>query len=365
MTGNKNVETSPNMQTSMFADEDTELETPYESTDDDDGGGTALSSPTKDDDDIIVIEEDENASSAQGAATVEGGGDDDDDDGEGASQDSVDGGESGKRKGRLNARIDELTFKVREAERQREELLRLSKGLIEQNQTLTGQLQQSNTTTYEATKAQLDSQLASAKTELQTAYEAADAAKIADAQVKLSEITSRRALLLSRPPKAPVKPTTARPETSTKTSSTAAERPVISPRTTQWLQTNRWFQAPGHEELTNFAFSIHDNLVATGVEEGSEAYFKTIDKRLREVFPSQFKKLDVKMSDGKTPQGQPGNARTASSRPPVANGAQNGSGAGSSRTVRLTPTQVSIAKSLGLTTKEYAAQLLKERKQNA
>ena len=112
-----------------------------------------------------------------------------------------------------------------------------------------------------------------------------------------------------------------------------------------WQAKNQWFGSD--PEMTSFAYGIHEKLVRQeNVDPKSEDYYTRIDKRMKEVFPDYFG-----MEKGQPPT-------TTSQSSVVAPATRNNSAR--PRKVQLTATQVSLAKRLGLTPKQYANQLIKD-----
>jgi len=99
--------------------------------------------------------------------------------------------------------------------------------------------------------------------------------------------------------------------------------------------------------MTALAFGVHERAIREGVAPDSEAYYTHIDTAIRQRFPDKFPS-----SEESTPRKQPGSV--------VAPGGR--STAAAPRKITLTATQVSLAKKLGLTTEQYAAQIIKELK---
>jgi len=128
--------------------------------------------------------------------------------------------------------------------------------------------------------------------------------------------------------------------------------PAVDPKAVDWQENNPWFGSD--YEMTSFAYGVHDKIVSEGVDPDTDEYYQLIDSRVRQVFPSHFDDddgTDGEFIDIAKPQ------RTKSVVAP----AKRGSGGGSPRTIRLTKTQVRIAKRLGLSPQQYAAQLVKDR----
>ena len=133
----------------------------------------------------------------------------------------------------------------------------------------------------------------------------------------------------------------------------APYQPSPDPEAADWQQNNPWFG--NDKEMTSFAYGVHERLVTDeGIDPSSSAYYKSIDNRMREVFPSYF----GGNSESST---EPVVIETATRRKTnsvVAPAVRNTGAA--PRKVTLTSTQVSLAKRLGLTPHQYATQLMKE-----
>jgi hypothetical protein len=115
----------------------------------------------------------------------------------------------------------------------------------------------------------------------------------------------------------------------------------------QWIKDNPWFQQPGYERMSGFAVGIHQELTSKGIDPRTNpTYYETINKALKETFPQYFEKTN---QSGDTP---------SSRRTSVVASAKRGGG--STRKVELTASQISLAKKLGVTPQQYAAQVVKE-----
>jgi hypothetical protein len=128
--------------------------------------------------------------------------------------------------------------------------------------------------------------------------------------------------------------------------------PVLSPAAQQWADENPWFMADGYEEMTSLAYGTHTANINQGIEVDSPEYFERVNSRLRQAFP-----------DFDWPDSDYGRNTTSTASPPstvVAPSTRN-NGA-KPRKVKLTSTQASLAKRLGLTNEQYAQQLIKEGK---
>ena len=121
----------------------------------------------------------------------------------------------------------------------------------------------------------------------------------------------------------------------------------IDDRTKQWASENQWFGQD--EEMTGFAFGVHERLKKNGIDPANpqrvEEYYSAVDEAMRKRFPDKFDEVEIE----EAPPRQTGNVVAPANR-----------SAKKPRRVQLTSTQVSLAKRLGVTPEQYAAQLLKE-----
>jgi hypothetical protein len=128
--------------------------------------------------------------------------------------------------------------------------------------------------------------------------------------------------------------------------------PDPDPKALEWQRNNPWFGSD--YEMTSFAYGVHDKIVSEGVDPDTDEYYQLIDSRVREVFPSHFDDNQDVSHETEVDIAPRQKAKS------VVAPAKRGSGGGRPRTIKLTQTQVRIAKRLGLTPQQYAAQLVKE-----
>ena len=119
--------------------------------------------------------------------------------------------------------------------------------------------------------------------------------------------------------------------------------PAPDPRAEEWAAKNEWFGQ--NRVMTYAAWGIHQDLIEReGVDPASDEYYTELDRRIREEFPRHF--ADERSSTQTTRQQRPAPAVAPASRSSGINSAR--------RTVRLSPSQVAIAKKLGVPLEEYA-----------
>ena len=240
----------------------------------------------------------------------------------------------------VQKRIKQLRFEYHEerrrkekAERIREEAINAAKRLHEENNRLKKTLTQGEEVLVNQARSRIDAQIEQAKYNYRTAYETGDTDKIIEAQEQLTALQSEK-----------FKISDYRPQQYTESPApefTQAPRPEVQKpdaRAQAWAESNPWFQKD--PEMTSYAFGVHQRLVTEGYDTSSDEYYAAIDENMRKRFPENF---------GGSQQRQPGNVVAPASR------ATKGP-----RKIKLTQSQVALAKRLGLTNEQYAAQMLKE-----
>ncbi len=270
----------------------------------------------------------------------------------------------------VQKRIKQLTYefhterRTREtAERQNSEAIRYAQAVSDENKQLRQTLDMANNTVLEAIEGRSNAELETARKEFREASEQADTDKMLAAQEKLTSVIAE---MKTRPSPRPqtsedegqvptISPTQPAPQPYVD----PLQNPPITPREHTWLDANRdWFH--NDPEMTSFAYGVHQKLIQeSGLHPRRDAdrYYESVDQRMREVFPDFFSSREKGQAlvPTQTKVDTPGKEPPATVVAPVT---RTGS---SPRKVRLSQTQVSLAKRLGLTTEQYAQQVLKER----
>lgn len=360
------------VQRNMFEDEDTTFDRPDPDVEIADPGTPVDLSPADSDDRIEIEVVDDTPEDDRGRPDTPPEAYDDPDGGEGEGEGEDEGAEEPpeaaseqelrQHSAKTVKRIKKLTFereterRAREkAERERNELVNLTKQLIDDNKRLETSLGESTTSLVDSMKRGNEAALEAATEEFQAAYEAGDAKAMAAAQRKMARFEAEGVSIKARaeaieaearkaPAEQPAQPNGYQPVQSA----------PIHPKTTAWLQNNQWFQSPGREEMTSFALGVHEGLKAEGVDPTTDEYYRRLDSRLAEVYPEFFEGRRMAEKDKRSRDDK----RAATSRSPVAPGSRKG--AGTQRKVRLTSSEVSIARRLNLTPEQYARQKLKD-----
>ena len=251
---------------------------------------------------------------------------------------------------RVKKRIQKLRYEWNEERRAKEhalrennEAVRYAQSIQAQNQALAQQLTDQRRLLYDQVSAKTDAEIEGAKRLYKEAYESGDSDQIVDAQGELARLHAERSQFMYQAPMEPPPPH--HPEHAGQPAQ--AQAPPPDPVAVDWLKKNPWFQQAGYEEMTGFAVGIHEKLVKQGVDPRSNpTYYEQIDGVLRQRFPDYFGK------------GNGASQVPTSRKTPVVASAKRGGG--KPRKVELTGTQVELARKLGITNAQYAAQVVKE-----
>ena len=241
----------------------------------------------------------------------------------------------------VKRRIAKLTKKWREAERQREEAIKYAESVMANQTKLKNKISKLEPGFLSATEKGIDSGLEAAKAKLATAREAGDLNAEIEAQTAISELGYRKAKFLEA--KA-AQEDNAKPIKEQTLSEAIAPKPQApDPKATEWAEKNPWFGTDN--AMTYTAMDLHKKLTEEeGFDVTSDDYYAEIDKRIRLEFPHKFGKTSQQVEETTKPT-----QIVASAKRSV-----NKSGR---KTVRLTPSQVAIAKKLGVPLEEYAKQM--------
>jgi hypothetical protein len=237
---------------------------------------------------------------------------------------------------------DERREKERAA-REREEALRFAQQAYEENKTLRQRLGAGEQVFLNEVAKAASLELISAKEKLRNAYESGDADLITDAQEALTD-AKLRIKEVER-----FQPSLQAEESSVQNTYQVQAPPtqVVDHKAEAWRQENTWFGVD--EEMTALALGLHEKLVRSGVDPRSDDYYRRVNETVRRRFPERFEDADP-VRETRMTRSAPRKAATVVA--PVSRGT-------APRQVRLTPSQVAIAKRLGLTNEAYARELLK------
>jgi hypothetical protein len=236
---------------------------------------------------------------------------------------------------KVQKRIKRLTFQAKEAERRERAAIEYAKGLKNQFENSEKKFQETDTNYLKEYSARVDSEREKARSELQVALDSQDSALIMEAQDKLTKLAVE---------KEKVSMTLAEKESKNKEiesqhaeAQTQALQPQISTRAQDWASDNEWFGSD--RVLTSAAMGIHEDLLQEGIDAESDVYYNQINKRMKEYFPQKFAESST---EEKTKAAPVQNVASVSRR------------SGGRKSVKLTKSQVVIAKKLGVPLEEYA-----------
>jgi hypothetical protein len=244
---------------------------------------------------------------------------------------------------KVKKRIGTLTRKLREAERGQESAYEYAKRLSEENQSLKYRSSTLDRSYLQEAESRLKSQKSQALAALKSAHEVADYDKVAKAQEVLAKIAVEEN-------KVNVSKAQLEQQTNIQEEQQANYQNYYQPQTPQqpqnvrlaetdqkWVEQNTWF---GEDQImTVAAFAIHNNLQEEGFDLGSDEYYSEIDKRIREEFPQKFEESSVKSK----PQQKVASAGRVAGNP-----------GSNKRQVKLSPSEVQMAKRLNVPLDEYA-----------
>ena len=227
------------------------------------------------------------------------------------------------------------------ADREREEAVRYAQQITEENKKLKTTLSSGEEEYLKTLKAALEHQLESAKRDYREAYNAGETDKIIEAQSKMNDAQ----LKLSQ---------TESYERKFNNTLQQADKEVYiqqqpqvqkpDQKAVKWQEKNDWFGTD--EEMTSLALGLHEKLVRSGIDPTSDEYYRRIDGTMQKRFPEYFGDATL---DEETPaqRTKPSNVVAPATRSTAP------------KKVRLTKTQVALAKKFGLTPEQYARETLK------
>jgi DNA-binding transcriptional regulator GbsR (MarR family) len=240
----------------------------------------------------------------------------------------------------VQKRISKLTARMREAERREQAAVEFARGLQTEKHSLQQSLVNTDYSRLSEAKNRLDTQQATLKAIIRKAREEGDVDTETEAVQRLTDLTMEQRQVagwlqsqgeqvqqMQRQPVQQYVPQEAPPQ-----------KPMPSPKAEEWATRNPWF---GQDRMLTYgAWGIHQILVEQeGVDPNSDEYYTELDRRLRDEFPRRF-------------QDQIRQQRSAPAVAPASR--SSGLNTSARRTVRLSPSQVAIAKKLGVPLEEYA-----------
>tara|TARA_R110000803_G_scaffold162255_4_gene225928 strand:+ start:442 stop:1317 length:876 start_codon:yes stop_codon:yes gene_type:complete len=234
----------------------------------------------------------------------------------------------------VQKRIDKLTYKMREAERQRDEAVNYAQSIHTDNSSLRDKLKSSDSSLFKEYDNRIQSDLERAKIHLKEANEQGDGDAIATATEQLSRSAAEHENLRRLSAQQKVRESSNENQIEVPEAPVQQSAPPPDPKAQEWANKNEWFGSD--QAMTYAAFGIHKELVEEGVDPSTDGYYSKVDGRMKEYFPNKFSEE----------QNAPVQQVAASSR--------GATGKRTARKVKLTPSQVAIAKRLNVPLEEYA-----------
>jgi len=243
---------------------------------------------------------------------------------------------------KVQSRIDKLTKRLRESERREQAAIQYAQGVQADSAKVRQQADQINSGYMAEFGDRVASQMTEAKKALKDAMDLGDTEKQVEIQAKISRLAleeervashkAQRERLAEEMKARGVDPNQPQMPQQPQYPRQPAPPPPPDPKAEQWAEKNEWFGAD--EPMTLTSFSIHRKLMEEGFDPSSDLYYNEIDKRMKDTFPHKFEKVSPTQA--------------------VASANRGGQPARRKGTVRLTPSQVAIAKKLGVPLSEYA-----------
>lgn len=230
------------------------------------------------------------------------------------------------------------------AVREQKEALDAARRLMEENKRIKELLSNGEKEYVAAMKTTADLQLEMAKRAYKEAYEAGDSEGMINAQQAITNAT----LQLDRVKNFKM-PVLQEEKNEVQTPQQMEKAPEPDRRAMEWHENNPWFGQD--EEMTATALGLHEKLKRNGVMINSDEYYKRIDETMRKRFPEQFAEPEVEKPAAE-PARKPSNVVAPATR------------STSPKRIRLTNTQVALARKLGLTPEQYALEIKKLEAQN-
>ena len=241
----------------------------------------------------------------------------------------------------VKKRINKLTYKVRESERREQAALEYAKSVQEELNKTKNKLSKTDQNLYDEYSTRVTTELNSAQERYKKAYESGDTDALLEAQKDLAKLAVEEESLKRVKPKAEetVEVTPDEQQVTPKWTQPAQQEqaPQPDPKAKAWAEKNEWF---GDDlAMTTAAFAFHRQLTeGEGYDPTSDEYYAEVDKRLAEAFPHKLGNTQKEVKE--TVAGSSKGVGTTRAR--------------SRRTIKLTPSQVAIAKRLGVPLEEYA-----------
>ena len=236
------------------------------------------------------------------------------------------------------------------SERQRNEAERVASISVQENQKLKQTLSTGEADYLKTLQEKHTSDLAMAQREYKEAYDIGDGEKLVEAQTKMNEAQYRLGQATDRKPQFNQQALQT-PENTLSSEQVTAQPNVARPdaKALAWQDKNTWFGKD--EEMTSLALGLHEKLVRNGVNPSSDQYYRSIDSTMQKRFPENYGDSDS-LVEVKPAQRKPSTVVAPATR------------STGPKKIRLTKTQLALAKKFKLTPEQYARELIKTENTN-
>jgi hypothetical protein len=231
--------------------------------------------------------------------------------------------------------------------REKDEALRFAQTQFEENRRLKQRLGVGEKAYIQEVTKAATNELGTAKEKLKQAYDSGDSDKITEAQEALTDAKLRLKDYERFQPSLQDELERVQPNQQVTTPPQPA--PAADQKAENWKARNSWFG--DDEEMTALALGLHEKLVRSGVDPRSDDYYRRIDETMRKRFPESFEGDEETTTQTREPE-KPSRTKPANVVAPVTRGT-------APRQVRLTSSQVALAKKLGISNEQYAREIMK------
>jgi len=235
------------------------------------------------------------------------------------------------------------------ADRERQEAVAMAQRIIDENRRLKQTLSYGEEDYLKTLKEKYETDLAVAKRDYKEAYDLGDTDKIIEAQTRLNDVQFKLSSAAGFKPQYKLDNTLQIPQNSGQLAQNNIQVQKPDSRALEWQSKNTWFGQD--EEMTSLALGLHEKLVRSGINPTSEDYYRRIDETMQKRFPEYFGESDDSLED-KPAQRKPSTVVAPATRSTAP------------KKVRLTKTQLALAKKFKLTPEQYARELLKTENAN-
>jgi hypothetical protein len=257
---------------------------------------------------------------------------------------------------KVQKRLKELTHarhdERRKAEalaREKAELEKIAQAMASENKRLQDFVNMGQNAYIDKSKSLAEINLHTARAKLKSALDAGDTEAAVSAQedmyraqMEMQQVNNFKPVNLQQPPKQVYTPPIPQPPS-----------PQLDDRVVNWAEKNPWFEQPGNEDMTGFAYGVHNKLVREFGEAytKSDEYYQKIDNAMRNAFPTRFDDIEVN-TEAPSKVSRPKSVVAPAQRTSVP------------KKIRLTTTQQNVAKRLGIPLELYAKKMAELENQN-